>query len=464
MRHERGSVTPLFALMLIPLCGALGMAVELSNGTLTQRGLQHAADSAAVAAAMNANATIDAGETLTRYQREAAAVATQYPVVGDTQNDVASATNVTTSNVYCPGVTSGNKDCYQTTITKTLNVYLARMVGITSLRPSATAIASVNGQVVQDDCLIATQPNAAGVTSISIQGSTDLSSCYARSNDTVNCSGGAVQFKGVNGPSLSNSCKSALVTNNTAWSDSLKSSIQTALGTPSPSTISCSSNINSLTWVTSSGVQYARVCSTTTTLQLSGNLEIGSTSYDRVLYVDNVTIDLHGNNLTATNYSGTSTDHTGTTIVATNTSGTSQPTEVFTSCGNSNCNNQSGANVNVIAPTVDSVTNTTTNANDAFQGYAIVADPSLTGTNDLLHQKNGNTSINLDILGVVYTPNSNLALGGSDTSSFAGVTGSCMSLVAYTIQGNGGKLSAASCLALGYATPTSSYSVVALVQ
>src|SRR5579859_3387721 len=43
----------MFALMLIPLLGGLGMAAEVSNWYLTQRALQNAADGAAIAAATN---------------------------------------------------------------------------------------------------------------------------------------------------------------------------------------------------------------------------------------------------------------------------------------------------------------------------------------------------------------------------------------------------------------------------
>ena len=52
-RDRRGAVSPILILALVPIIGAMGMALEASNWWLMQRGLQNAADTAAMAANWN---------------------------------------------------------------------------------------------------------------------------------------------------------------------------------------------------------------------------------------------------------------------------------------------------------------------------------------------------------------------------------------------------------------------------
>ena len=53
---KRGAVSVLMGFLMIPLVGTLAIGFEVSNWYLTTRGLQNAADTAAIAAATNGGA------------------------------------------------------------------------------------------------------------------------------------------------------------------------------------------------------------------------------------------------------------------------------------------------------------------------------------------------------------------------------------------------------------------------
>jgi Flp pilus assembly protein TadG len=100
-KNSRANVATLFALTAPILIGALGLGVETAYWYVDQRGMQNAADAAAIAAASNGSGT---------YANEAAAVASQYGY-----QDGANAVTVATSNAAaCP---SGGNNCYSVSIT-----------------------------------------------------------------------------------------------------------------------------------------------------------------------------------------------------------------------------------------------------------------------------------------------------------------------------------------------------------
>src|SRR3977135_1798877 len=74
---ERGAVSVIMGFLLIPLGGALAVGFEVSNWYMIARGMQNAADAAAIAAATNAGSNYDV---------EAKAVAAQYGVVNGNNN------------------------------------------------------------------------------------------------------------------------------------------------------------------------------------------------------------------------------------------------------------------------------------------------------------------------------------------------------------------------------------------
>ena len=93
---ERGAVSVVMGVLMIPLIGALGIGFEVSNWYLTARGMQNAADAAALAAATNGGSN---------YDIEAKAVAAQYGFVNGTNNISVAVSNA----AACPG---GGNNCY----------------------------------------------------------------------------------------------------------------------------------------------------------------------------------------------------------------------------------------------------------------------------------------------------------------------------------------------------------------
>src|SRR6476620_1247568 len=93
---ERGTVSVIMGFLLIPRVGAMGLGFEVSNWYLTLRGMQNAADAAAIAAATNGGSNYDV---------EAKAVAAQYGFIDGTNNISVTPSNAAT----CP---SGGNSCY----------------------------------------------------------------------------------------------------------------------------------------------------------------------------------------------------------------------------------------------------------------------------------------------------------------------------------------------------------------
>src|SRR6267143_2729902 len=110
---ERGAVSVTMGLLLIPLVGALGIGFEVSNWYLTTRGMQNAADAAALAAATNAGSNYDV---------EARAVAAQYGFVNGTNNITIAVANT----AACP---SGGNTCYSVTISGFMPLLLSQVIG-----------------------------------------------------------------------------------------------------------------------------------------------------------------------------------------------------------------------------------------------------------------------------------------------------------------------------------------------
>src|SRR5258708_32840979 len=111
---QRGTVRVMMGFLIIPLVGALGIGFEVSSWYMNGRGMQNAADAAALAAATNGGANYDV---------EAKAVAAQYGFV-----DGANSITVAASNTApCPdGV---NNDCYSVTISGAVPPLVSQVFG-----------------------------------------------------------------------------------------------------------------------------------------------------------------------------------------------------------------------------------------------------------------------------------------------------------------------------------------------
>src|SRR6266481_5202756 len=147
---QRGTVSVMMGFLIIPLVGALGIGFEVSSWYMSGRGMQNAADAAALAAATNGGANYDV---------EAKAVAAQYGFV-----DGANTITVTASNTAtCPG---GGNTCDGVTISGAVPLLVSQVVGYggdTTL--NGTAAKQLNSVAVakptvqpQDFCVLSLGP------------------------------------------------------------------------------------------------------------------------------------------------------------------------------------------------------------------------------------------------------------------------------------------------------------------
>jgi Flp pilus assembly protein TadG len=204
VRDVQGAVSPMLVLALVPIIGALAMGVEGSNWWLTQRSLQNAADTAALAAAENATTSAAGSGSASSYSVagcsanpgdfdcEAVAAAGRAGYANGANNVVVYPQYLTSG---CPGSTT---TCYQVTVTKTVPLYLLPIVGFrgnTTLSSglaqtvSAVAVAAPTGGAAPPFCIVAL--GSAAKKNLTINGGpkSDMPGCAIASNGATDCNG-----------------------------------------------------------------------------------------------------------------------------------------------------------------------------------------------------------------------------------------------------------------------------------
>lgn len=179
--HDRnGSIAVMTALALPALIGVTGLGVEVSYWYLTQRSMQNAANSAAIAAATNGTAS---------YGAEAKAAAAKYGFVNGLTNITVTASNT----APCP---AGGANCYSATVTGYVPLYLSQVVGYTGsatvdgkpqTKLSATAVARLD-LMPRQYCVLAlgTSGIAFGTNGAPMA---NLKGCNTMSNADARCNG-----------------------------------------------------------------------------------------------------------------------------------------------------------------------------------------------------------------------------------------------------------------------------------
>jgi Flp pilus assembly protein TadG len=182
-KNERGNVFLALALTFPLLIGGFGLGAEVAYWRVLHRGMQDAADSAALAAAANNGAT---------YTGEAKSVTSQYGFA-DGVNQV----SVAVSN---PATAAGcTANCYVVTISKKVPLSLSQVIGFNgdttvngqkAVTIAATAVATTSGAGNTQYCILAlaTSGNAQAITT---NGSpkADLFGCNVMSNTNATCNG-----------------------------------------------------------------------------------------------------------------------------------------------------------------------------------------------------------------------------------------------------------------------------------
>lgn len=183
----RGNVTPIMALLLAPLIGVLGLATETSTWFMSQRSMQHAADSAAMAAAINDNPTNN------QDYNEGKAVAANYGYVNGSGDVTVTVLRAQT----CPVPQQANSDCYKVTVSKNLPIRLVRLAGYQGdlamgsgrgKTVQAVAMARPRG-AVDDLCFIGLTTTGSALTSNGGGNALNWNGCSVFGNSNLSCNG-----------------------------------------------------------------------------------------------------------------------------------------------------------------------------------------------------------------------------------------------------------------------------------
>jgi len=421
---ERGAVSVVMGVLMIPLVGALGLGFEVSNWYMTARGMQNAADSAALAAATNGGSN---------YAVEAMAVAAQYGFVDGTNN-----ISVTVSNsAACPG---GGTNCYSVKISGVVPLYVSQIVGyrgdatLNSGPAKQLSSLAVAKSQPQNLCMLALAGSGAA-QGIRTNGSPtgNMNGCNVMSNTAAQCNGHNLGAGYGFAHGTSNGCGVTPVSNVPAVTDPYA---YLASNIPSLSSSGCAGNYppetthgntvtppstlvpGALTLNPSNGVDV-------TNLTLSGgnnfmcgdqvltanvviNTPSGASGNPAVLVVENGRLDLNGHTLTTSSGSAV-------TIVFSGTNGSTFHTPTDNTNG-------SGGNLNIAAPT-----------SGPWSGVAIYQDPSLTTGVDVSSAGNSPT---WNISGLVYMPHASVTFKGAVDKATNGGK-SCFVMVADNFQISG---------------------------
>jgi hypothetical protein len=181
-KAEDGNIIIISALMIPILLAAFGLSFEGAHWYQSQRAMQNAADSAAIAASMNGGST---------YAAEARAVTAQYGFTNGVNNVTVTVSNSAT----CP---AGGSNCYSVSISKPIPLYLMPLVGYRgdttaggSRAKLISALAVTTASTSPREYCILALAGSGAATGIRSNGApnADLQGCNVMSNTGETCNG-----------------------------------------------------------------------------------------------------------------------------------------------------------------------------------------------------------------------------------------------------------------------------------
>ncbi len=406
---ERGSVAIIMGVLIIPLVGGLALGFEVSNWYMITRGMQNAADTAAIAAATNGGSN---------YDIEAKAVAAQYGFVDGTNTISVAVTNT----AACPG---GGNTCYSVTISGLVPLYLSQVVGFQgnatlngALEKKLSSVAVAKpGTQPQNLCLLALA--GSGVAQgIRTNGApvANMNGCNVMSNTAAQCNGSNLGAGYGFAHGTSNNCGVTPVSNVPVVTDPYA---YLASNIPPVSSSGCGSYPQESKHGNSYSVATSNQISGTLSLTSGNNFKCGDQMLTAdtvintpigspaVLVIENGQLDLNGHSLTTSSGSAV-------TVVFSGTNG------AYTHAPTDNTNG-SGGMLDLAAPT-----------SGPWSGVAIYQDPSLTSGVDVSAAGN---SPNWNITGLVYMPHATVTIKGAVDRATNGK--SCFVMVADNFQISG---------------------------
>jgi hypothetical protein len=424
--------------MLIPLAGGLGMGVEASNWYLTQRAMQNAADTAAIAAATNGSTTTCT--VVGDFCHEAKAAAARFGYSDGVSNVTVTPAYLTSG---CPGSLT---KCYKVTLVKNLSLELVQAVGYNGT-PGVTVngahaqqiqvVAIARPKIPVDYCSIALGTGS----SFTINGgpNVNFAGCDLFSNGNLKCNGAnsdtGVPFGEAVGTS---NCGTTALGGQSSLTDPFSGLSSKIPANPCGSTSPGANVPGSTSPAWASPVQ---ICGTAT---LSGDVNI--TTPGAELIINNGSLNLNGHTL-STSGSGSLTIIFSGAVATGKTSFTQSPTGSGT--------------IDIAAP-----------SSGTFSGVAIMDNANLTGSGNNMNWNYTGNSPTLKVQGLIYLPNASFSISGAIDLHSNGL--SCIGVVAQSILVSGqGSIFAndtqgdtAACAAAGLILPTVPNSGVnmALVQ
>lgn len=418
---ERGAVSVIMGVLMIPLVGALAIGFEVSNWYLTLRSMQNAADAAALAAATNGGSNYDV---------EARAVAAQYGFVNGMNNISVAASNT----AACPG---GGNNCYSVTISGVMPLFLSQIVGYrgdatlngAAAKQLASSAIANHPTTPADFCLLTLGPQ--GIRSNGAPKSS--MACNAMSNASSTCNGGNLGAPIGATHNTNNGCGVAQYSNVPAIADpyaALASNIpaDTCPSYPQASGKKGPALPPSNLWLGSKSLPNGdtKICGD---LKLTGNVIIDTPlgGPGAVLTIFNGQLDTNGYTIT------TSKGSALTVVFSGDNSGSYTHAPIDSTGGSS-------SKLDIAAPTTG-----------PWKGVAIYQDPKLTNGVDIAAAGN---SPEWTITGLVYLPNSSVTLSGAVNK--AGNGKSCFAMVVkdITVNGTGMILPNGECVPAGLGMPT----------
>ncbi len=426
---RRGNVAVLTGLLMVPFVASLSLGGELGMWFMTNRSMQNAADSAAIAAATTRSTTT------TIFQPEAYAVATQYGFTNGANNVTVSASYGITTGAGC----SVAEPCYKVQIQKTVPLYFASIVGFPGNATlngqkaetiTATAVAtSSGGGTAATFCILALSGTVGNDITLNGNPMSSMPGCSIASDDTLRC----------NGHEIANTVSEYTV-NPIQNNKDCAPAPDHILATPYPDPYAGlaadipSSNCASYAGVSIAGNQpapSAPICGPVT-LTADATYPSGTT-----LTIVGGTLNTNGHTLTMD----------GSTVIFTNGGKTPPGSPIYTPTG--------GGTINLTAPT-DSA--------NPFADIAIYQDPRMADTNGQLDITAAGNAPTWNITGIVYTPNANVTVSGAVNKNATNV---CIGFVvnSMTINGTGDLIDDTSqCAAAGITLPGLPGDSIALVQ
>ena len=431
---KSGVTAVIVGLVATVVIGIVGLGVDVVTWYRTDRAMQNAADSAAIAAATNGTST---------YQDEAIAVAAQYGFVNGSKGVTVNAS----SNQTCPDPTA-ESNCYKVTVAMTTAPqFFSQIVGLPA--PPLSSAAMAGGDVIHKYCLLALAGSGTNPALLSHGApNANLTNCTVMSNTGATCTGHNLQATYGDAHGTNNGCGISEHSNVPAVSDPYSG---LAVNIPAnPCTTSqyswetkksgpAASNIWGPGGVTVTALSdpptianHGIVCGD---LQLTANVSLTTASPGSVLVIENGQLDTNG--FTLSTNSGSAL-----TIIFSGTDPSGKYSHYPTG----------GGTLNFQAPT-----------SGTWSGVAIYQDPSLTNSNAVSFTYAGN-SPTWDITGLTYFPHASITFSGAVNKSSNGA--SCFVLVAdnITINGTADILETGGCTQAGLAMPTDTVQGASLVQ